>query len=96
MRSSCRPRGATAASGGNAPVDLGAAAYRNLGDVREATVAAGHRWWTISPFLADEPDEDNTVVVGAHAPDRYRGDTEAMVSDIARTWPSPTAGPSYS
>ncbi len=46
---------AAAASGGQAPIDLGAAAYRELGEVRLATLAAGHLWWSTSPFGLD-PD----------------------------------------
>ncbi|MBA2272102.1 MAG: transcription-repair coupling factor, partial [Chthoniobacterales bacterium] len=37
---------ATAASGGLAPIDLGAAAYRSLADVRDTVVATGMPWWT--------------------------------------------------
>nr|CAA9355082.1 MAG: Transcription-repair coupling factor [uncultured Nocardioidaceae bacterium] len=46
---------AAAASGAQAPIDLGAAAYRELADVRLATLGAGHLWWTTSPFGLD-PD----------------------------------------
>ncbi len=44
---------AAAAGGGRAPVDLGAAAYRSLGDVRTHSVAAGLSWWSVSPFGLD-------------------------------------------
>ena len=33
-----------------APIDLGAASYRSLGDVRAHTLGQGKPWWTISPF----------------------------------------------
>ena len=46
---------AAAAGGGTAPVDLGAAAYRSLGDVRQRALARGLSWWSISPFGTD-PD----------------------------------------
>ena len=50
---------AAAAGGGQAPVDLGAAAYRTLGDVRTHALARGLRWWSVSPFgLADGADLD--------------------------------------
>jgi transcription-repair coupling factor (superfamily II helicase) len=50
---------AAAAGGGKAPVDLGAAAYRTLGDVRTHALARGLRWWSVSPFgLADGADLD--------------------------------------
>ncbi|MCC5697193.1 hypothetical protein LH612_28970, partial [Klebsiella pneumoniae] len=35
-----------AADGGKAPIDLGASAYRGLGEVAEHTRAAGLPWWT--------------------------------------------------
>jgi len=47
---------AAAASGGVAPIDLGAASYHELGSVREQTLAQGKAWWALSPFgIADEP-----------------------------------------
>jgi transcription-repair coupling factor (superfamily II helicase) len=49
---------AAAAGGGQAPIDLGAASYRELGEVREQTLGQGKAWWTLSPFgIADEPVE---------------------------------------
>ncbi len=48
---------AAAASGGEAPIDLGAASYRALGDVRAHALAPGQSWWTVSPFgLADDAE----------------------------------------
>ncbi len=38
------------AAGGDAPVDLGAGAFRDLGDVRDAARARGLAWSTIGPF----------------------------------------------
>ena len=46
---------AAAAGGGTAPIDLGAAAYRSLADVREHAMGLGHSWWSVSPFGLD-PD----------------------------------------
>ncbi len=46
---------AAAAGGGTAPIDLGAASYRSLGDVRALSLAQGKPWWSVSPFgIADE------------------------------------------
>ncbi len=42
-----------AASGGAAPIDLGAASYRTLGDVRAHCLARGQSWWSVSPFGID-------------------------------------------
>ncbi|MFG1952190.1 transcription-repair coupling factor [Micromonospora sp. NPDC048830] len=41
---------AAAAVGGQAPVDLDAAAFRTLADVRAAARALGQPWWTLAPF----------------------------------------------
>ncbi|HET6167776.1 MAG TPA: transcription-repair coupling factor, partial [Marmoricola sp.] len=41
---------AAAASGSEAPVDLGAASLRTLADVRETTLEQGKAWWGLSPF----------------------------------------------
>ncbi|HZC27303.1 MAG TPA: transcription-repair coupling factor, partial [Actinopolymorphaceae bacterium] len=46
---------AAAAGGGEAPIDLGAAAYRSLADVRRHALASDLAWWSLSPFAAD-PD----------------------------------------
>jgi transcription-repair coupling factor (superfamily II helicase) len=73
---------AAAAGGGSAPVDLGAAAYRDVGTVRETATAAGIPWWEITPFAAGE-DAENVVDARAHEP--YVGDMEKLVAD-ARDW----------
>ena len=39
-----------AAAGGQAPIDLGAAAFQPITAVREAAEVLGVPWWTISPF----------------------------------------------
>lgn len=41
-----------AGDGGKAPIDLGGSAYRPLGQVRSAALAAGLAWWSLSPFAA--------------------------------------------
>jgi len=49
---------AAAASGGVAPVDLGAASLRTLSDVRAAALGQGKSWWGVSPFgIAEVPTE---------------------------------------
>lgn len=48
---------AAAAVGGAAPIDLEAAAYRSLADVREHALDRGMLWWTMSPFAAAPGDE---------------------------------------
>ena len=41
---------ANAAAGGQAPIDLGAAAYQDFGEVREHALAGGLPWWTLGPL----------------------------------------------
>jgi transcription-repair coupling factor (superfamily II helicase) len=45
---------AAAAGGGTAPIDLGAASYRSLPDVRVHALGRDLPWWTLSPFGIDE------------------------------------------
>ena len=52
---------AAAAGGGTAPIDLGAASYRSLTDVRVHTLARDLPWWTLSPFGID--DEATSPVI---------------------------------
>ncbi|MDF2966619.1 MAG: mfd [Nocardioidaceae bacterium] len=46
-----------AAVGGEAPVDLGASAYRSLADVRADAIASRLPWWSTSPFGLDPVDD---------------------------------------
>ncbi len=79
---------AAAASGGVAPIDLGAASYRDLGSVREQTLAQDKAWWALSPFgLDDDPAEFDAHAVesratGAKPTEAYRGDMEQAIVDI--------------
>ncbi|WP_459972811.1 transcription-repair coupling factor [Nocardioides pyridinolyticus] len=84
---------AAAAGGGTAPIDLGAASYRSLGDVREHTIAAGTPWWTVSPFGIDDADQPGPVIdvdavpsrsLPAKPADAYRGEIERAIGDIDR------------
>ncbi len=49
---------AAAASGGQAPIDLGQSAYHSLADVRHRAVDRGQRWWSLSSFSAT-PEGDS-------------------------------------
>ncbi|HEX3707650.1 MAG TPA: transcription-repair coupling factor [Mycobacteriales bacterium] len=75
----------TAASGGRTPIDLGAAAYRTVADVRDRAAELGLPWWSVSPFVADEEADDDTVASGLHPPDAYRGDLKGALEDL-RSW----------
>ncbi|ONI71728.1 transcription-repair coupling factor [Kribbella sp. ALI-6-A] len=47
---------AAAAGGGEAPIDLGAAAYMSLADVRTHALDRGLAWWSLSPFVSAPTD----------------------------------------
>jgi transcription-repair coupling factor (superfamily II helicase) len=84
---------AAAASGGKAPIDLGAASYRSLGDVRAHTMAQRKAWWSLSPFGLDAtPVVEETATDGVESrtipirpAETYHGDVERAVADI-RAW----------
>ena len=85
---------AAAAGGGIAPVDLGAASYRTLADVREHSLDQHKPWWTMSPFGIDDPTpsdgptaaEDAFAVpsrsLSARPVDAYRGDVDRAIGDV--------------
>jgi transcription-repair coupling factor (superfamily II helicase) len=76
---------AVAASGGRAPIDLGAAAYRTVADVRARAAELALPWWSVSAFTADEEIDDESVVSSVRPPERYRGDVKRAVDDF-RGW----------
>ncbi|HEU4912499.1 MAG TPA: transcription-repair coupling factor [Actinomycetes bacterium] len=74
---------ANAAAGAQSPLDLGAAAYRSLADVRGLAIERDVPWWSLSPFAADEEqDPESTAVVAARAVDGYRGDVARALADV--------------
>ncbi len=89
---------AAAAEGGQAPIDLGASAYRSLADVRGHALGRGQSWWSLSPFSSgDDPVADDglpadfTAADLSSVPSRtvpaveapvWRGDTEAAVATL--------------
>ena len=71
---------AAAASGGQAPIDLGAASLRPLDEVRGQTLEQDRAWWGISPFGIDAGA--GSLEVAAQGAPAYRGDVEQAVADI--------------
>ncbi|MFH8728711.1 transcription-repair coupling factor [Streptomyces termitum] len=67
--------------GGRAPIDVGAASLRGIADVRDRARELDMMWWTVSPFAADEAVSGDTLVLGMHAPESYRGDTARALAD---------------
>ncbi|MEU7041390.1 transcription-repair coupling factor [Streptomyces varsoviensis] len=72
---------AASAGGGAAPIDVGAASLWGIADVRDHARDLGMMWWTVSPFAADEELDDDTLGLGMHAPEVYRGDTARALAD---------------
>ena len=81
---------AAAASGGQAPVDLGAASLQDLPDVRDRARELDLPWWGITPFtadaeLAEAAGAQGTVLVSEfEAPPEYQGDADRMVDQVRR------------
>ena len=71
-----------AADGGKAPIDLGASAYRGLGEVAEHTRAAGLPWWTLSQLSSEAGEDDSTVRLSLKPVEAYRGEIERAFSDL--------------
>ncbi|MER0480380.1 transcription-repair coupling factor [Streptomyces sp. Edi2] len=74
---------AAGAGGGEAPIDVGAASLWGLADVRDRARELGMMWWSVSPFASGEELEGDgdTLKLGMHAPDTYRGDTQRALAD---------------
>ncbi|MCF3147063.1 transcription-repair coupling factor [Streptomyces platensis] len=72
-----------AADGEAAPIDVGAASLWGIADVRDRARELGMMWWSVSPFAADEDlaADGDTLKLGMHAPDTYRGDTQRALAD---------------
>ena len=75
---------ASAAAGGQAPIDLGAGSLRTLAEVRSAVRENDQAWWSIGPFGIDSETDPDARVIAAEAVTPYRGDIEAAVADITR------------
>ncbi|GCD45277.1 transcription-repair coupling factor [Streptomyces paromomycinus] len=75
---------AASAGGGKAPIDVGAASLWGIADVRDRARELGMMWWTVSPFAADEELDEDTLKLGMHAPETYRGDTQRALADTKR------------
>ncbi len=83
-----------AAAGNVTPIDLRAASYRSVADVRAAALERGIPWWGLSPFggdMADGDDDDlgaldpelvDRVTVDVRAADSYRGETARAMAQV--------------
>ncbi|SDD03395.1 transcription-repair coupling factor [Actinokineospora iranica] len=68
-----------AAGGGKAPIDLGASAYRDLGDIAAHARDSDHPWWTLSQLTS--PDE-TAIALDLRPVEAYRGDVERAFADL--------------
>jgi transcription-repair coupling factor (superfamily II helicase) len=73
----------TAGIGGDAPIDVGASAYRSLDGVLDHAAATGHPVVTLSPLVSGRDEEDDRVFAPAvHEVESYRGDTDRALTDL--------------
>ncbi len=63
---------ASAAGGGEAPIDLGGSAFQPIATIREHTAELGIPWWTLAPFGLADGDEPNEIPDGRPATARSR------------------------
>ncbi|WP_018351693.1 transcription-repair coupling factor [Longispora albida] len=71
---------AAAAVGGQAPIDLGAATFRSLADVRQVAAGLGQQWWSFSPFGTGTEG----LTASAQPAPLYHGDGAALLGDVRR------------
>jgi len=69
----------SAAAGGQAPIDLGASAYRELAEIERHAKETGRCWWTLSQLTTDVEDVLDTGVQPAPG---YRGDFPQAAKDL--------------
>ncbi|WP_030270802.1 transcription-repair coupling factor [Streptomyces sp. NRRL B-24484] len=82
-----------AAAGGDRPIDVeeidvSAASLWSLADVREHAAEIGLPWWSVSPFATSDSTvsgilefDADTLTLGMHAVEAYRGDTARAIAD---------------
>jgi transcription-repair coupling factor (superfamily II helicase) len=69
----------TAGIGGQAPIDVGASAYRGLDEVLDHAAASGHPVVTLTPLLSGR---DGVLAPAVHEVESYRGDTDRALTDL--------------
>ena len=68
-----------AAGGGKAPIDLGASAYWEIGDVAASARDRDHPWWTLSQLTAEG---DAVVRLELRPVEAYRGEVPRAFADL--------------
>ncbi|MFC7404898.1 transcription-repair coupling factor [Georgenia alba] len=87
---------ASAAQGGKVPLDLRAASFADLAEARALALTRGLGWWSFSALptdtelsafeevpAADGSDDSPVLSVGARDVERYSGDVEKALRDLA-------------
>jgi transcription-repair coupling factor (superfamily II helicase) len=69
-----------AAAGAQVPIDLGAAAFRPITDIRAAAGQMSIGWWTVTPFGGEEGGEDGDPADSALAVTQENGETAGRFS----------------
>jgi transcription-repair coupling factor (superfamily II helicase) len=69
----------SAGVGGDAPIDVGASAYRALNDVLDHATATGRPVVTLSPLHSGR---DDVLAPAVHEVESYRGDTDRALADL--------------
>jgi len=67
-----------AATGGKTPIDLRAASYKSLEELRDQAIGLGQPWWSIAPF-GIETDATSIKPIAS-----YRGDLNSALNDVGR------------
>ena len=68
-----------ASTGGKAPIDLGASAYRELGDAVQHARDVGNPLWTVSQLTTDDSE---ILRLDLKAVESYRGDIDRAFADL--------------
>ncbi|WP_092529650.1 transcription-repair coupling factor [Amycolatopsis arida] len=68
-----------AGGGGQVPIDLGASAYRDLGEVAKHAGATKRPWWTLSQLTSEDADVYRLPIEAAPS---YRGDFDRVLTDL--------------
>ena len=65
--------------GGDAPIDVGASAYRGLDEVLGHAASTGRPVVTLSPLVSGR---DDVLAPAVHEVESYRGDTDRALTDL--------------
>jgi transcription-repair coupling factor (superfamily II helicase) len=86
---------AAAAGGGEAPIDLGAAAYRSLADIRRHALDSGLAWWSLSPFAAEPDDATSAAPLRTEAGELVQVDVDVELGAVESRTVSAQAAAAY-